>query len=65
MARDIVGENLVAERSAFTFLWDKGGEEIRDPFVYSPNFIANVADLIQQHERQVSVTLLISPAGLT
>ena len=56
MARDIVGENLVAERGAFTFSRDKGGEEIP---VYSPNFIAKVAYIIHQHERQVSVTLLI------
>ena len=60
MLRDRVGENLVAERGAFTFSWDKGGKEIRDvPFVYSPNFVAKVADIIQQHEGQVSVTLLI------
>ena len=58
MAHEIVGENLVTERSAFTFSRDKG-EEIRGvPFVYTPNFNAKVADTIQQHKRQVLVTLL-------
>ena len=43
-----VGENLVAERGAFTFSRDKGGEEIRGvPFVYTPNFIAKVVEIIQ------------------
>ena len=60
MACEIVGENLVAERGAFTFLWESGGEEIRDvSFVYCPNLIAKVADIIQQHKRQVSGTTQI------
>lgn len=47
MAKGIVGDNLVAERGAFTFSLEKGGEEIRDvPFVYCPNLIAKMADLI-------------------
>lgn len=52
MADEIVGDNLVAERGAFTFSVDKGGEMIRDvPFVYCPNLIAKVADTVQHHER--------------
>ena len=51
MAHEIVGEILVAERGVFTFSLDKA-EEIRGiPFVYCPNLIAKVADIIQQHER--------------
>ncbi len=51
MASSIVGENLIAERGAFSFTRDNGGEEIRAaPFVYVPNLIAKVADIINQHE---------------
>ncbi len=52
MANDIVGENLVAERGAFSFSQDIG-EVIRAvPFVYVhvPNLIAKVADIIHRHE---------------
>ncbi len=51
MANDIVGENLVAERGAFSFSQDIGGEVIRAVlFVYVPNLIAKVADIIHWHE---------------
>ena len=54
---DIVVENLVAERGAFTVSQDKGRQEIRDvQNVYSLNLITMVADIIQQHYSQVSVT---------
>lgn len=55
LAKDILGDNLVlvAEKGAFTFTVDKK-EEIREvPFVYLPNFIAAVADIVAQHDRQV------------
>lgn len=75
MAKGIVGESLIGEKGAFTFTVDKK-EEIREiPFVYYPNFIAVVAEIVYKHERQVSLihicTLLIcythtsSPSGLT
>lgn len=45
---------MAAERGAFTFPAEKGGEEIREvPFVYIPNLIAKIADAVTQHERQV------------
>ena len=51
LAKEIVGDNIVAERVAFSFPVDNG-EEIREvPFVYIPNFIAKVADVVAQHER--------------
>ncbi len=54
LAKEIVGDNMVSENGAFTFPSDKGGEEIKEvPFVYVPNFIAKVADVISQHERYV------------
>lgn len=54
LAKEIVGDNIVSERGAFTFPTEKGGEEIREvPFVYVPNFIAKVADVASQHERYV------------
>lgn len=51
MADTIRGDDLRAEKAAFTFSVDKG-EELREvPFVYFPNFIARVADIIHQHKR--------------
>ena len=49
LAKEILGDNLVAEKGAFTFPSDDGGEV---PFVYFPNFIATVADLVERRERQ-------------
>ena len=44
---------VVAEKGAFSVSTDHG-EEIREvPFVYYPNLIAKIADLVGQHERQV------------
>ena len=54
MAKDITGDNIVAEKGAFTFSVDKGGEEVREvPFVYLKNLIAAVADTVAQHKRHV------------
>ena len=40
LAKDLVGDNIVAELGAFTFKRDGGGEEIREvPFIYVPNLI--------------------------
>ena len=55
LAKDIVGENLIAEKGAFTFSVGKV-EEIREvPFVYCPNIIAKVADTVHHHERCVDL----------
>ena len=52
MANEIVGDNIEAEKGAFTFSHGKG-EEIRDaPFVYCPNLISKVSDMVYHHERQ-------------
>ncbi len=52
MARDITGDDLVAEKGAFTFALDSGRDEIREvPFVYKPNFIAAIANLVDKHEK--------------
>ena len=49
---EIVGDNIVAEIGAFTFNLKDGGEEIREaPFVYVPNLIRKVADVIEQHSK--------------
>jgi len=51
IANAIVGDNLVAERGAFPFSQDNGGEVIRAvPFVHVPHLIAKVADIIHWHE---------------
>ncbi len=52
MARDITGDDLVAEKGAFTFALNGGRDEIREvPFVYKPNFIAAIANLVDKHEK--------------
>ena len=54
MAKEIVGDDVEAERGAFSFPSQKGGEIIKEvPFVYVPNLIRKIADVISQHERQV------------
>ena len=56
LVKDILGDSLqlVAEKGAFTFTVDKK-EVIREvPFVYLPNFIAAVADIVAQHDRHVA-----------
>ena len=51
LAKTITGDDLVAEKGAFTVSTDKG-EEVREvPFVYHPNLIVKVADIVNQHER--------------
>ena len=52
LAKGIVGDNLKAERAPFSFSTDRNKEEIREiPFVYRPNLIAAIADIVAQHER--------------
>ena len=51
IAKEIVGDRIVAEKGAFTFPMDKGGEEIAEvPFVYCRNLIATVADTVEKHK---------------
>ena len=52
LAKSIVGENLVAEIGAFTKRLDGGGEEICEvTFVYIPNLIIKVTDLVEKHRQ--------------
>ena len=52
LVKDIVGDNIVAEVGAFTFSPKDGGEEIREvPFVYVPNLVRKVADVIEEHSK--------------
>lgn len=51
LAKEILSDNLVAEKGAFTVPADEGvgGEKIVEvPFVYFPNFIATVADIVDR-----------------
>ena len=49
-----MGDNVAAEKGAFTFPAEKGGEVIKEvPFVYVPNLIKKITDVVSQHERQV------------
>ena len=52
LAKEIVDQTIVAECGAFTFSLERGRTEIREvPFVYRPNLIAAIADLVDQHHR--------------
>ena len=53
LAQTIIGDDLIAEKGAFTVTTNRGEEITEVPFAYHPNFIAKVADLVSQHERQV------------
>ena len=49
--KKIVGDNITAEKGAFTFSMDKRGKEIKEvPFVYQPNLIATVSDYVEKHK---------------
>ncbi len=51
LASGIVGDNFRAEMGPFT-IHHKDGDEIHEvPFVYVPNLIAKVADMIASYER--------------
>ena len=59
LAKSIVGENVVAEMGAFTKQLDGGGEEICEvPFVYIPNLIIKVSDLVEKHRQYANNTSL-------
>ena len=52
LAKEVIGDNLQAERAPFSFSKDGGGEEIREvPFVFVPNLIRKVADVVAHNER--------------
>lgn len=52
LAKEIIGDNMVAEMGAFAFKRDGDGEEIKEvPFVYVPNLVKKVADKIEEHRR--------------
>ena len=56
LAREIIGDNLQAEKAPFSFTKDGGGEEIREiPFVFVPNLIRKVADVVAHNERYAQV----------
>lgn len=49
MAAEIIGHDPVAEKAGFTVTVEKG-EEIKElPFVYFPNLIQKISDIIHQH----------------
>ena len=52
LAQEIIGDNLHAENAPFSFSKDGGGEEIREvPFVFVPNLVRKVADVVAHNER--------------
>lgn len=63
MAKTIVGDNLVAERGAFTFPHN-GGEVVKEAaFVYCPNLIAKVTDIVEHH-RQAFIIIQVDTCNL-
>lgn len=59
LVKDVVGDNFRAESGAFTFSSGRGSlTEIREvPFVYVPNLIAKVADMIVSYQRYQKSTV--------
>ena len=52
LAKDLLGDNLIATVGPFTCKSDGGGEEIKEvPFGYFPNLIRKVADVIDKHKK--------------
>jgi hypothetical protein len=52
LAKEVLGDNMVAELGAFTCKREGGGELIREvPFAYVPNIIRRSTDLIEDHRR--------------
>ena len=50
LARTLCDENVQAEMSPFTSSLDGDGQQIREvPFVYVPNIIRKIADIIEHH----------------
>ena len=49
LAKEITGDSMEAERGAFLFSLEKGIRAV--PFVYVPNLICKVADLLTHNER--------------
>ena len=57
IAKDLLGDNLVATEGVFTTKRDGGGEEIiQVPFAYVTNIIRKAADMIEHHRRYQSLT---------
>ncbi len=53
LAKEIAGNDLVAERAALS-VSVSGGEEIREvPFVYFPNLMNAIGDIVDRHQRYV------------
>ncbi len=50
----------MAERGAFTFSADNG-EQIKEvPFVYSPNLMITIAELVDKHDRWYTISIYVS-----
>ena len=50
---------MVAERGAFSFPTDKGGEVVKEvSFVFIPNLIRKIADVVAEHERYLATTII-------
>ena len=51
-AKEMIGNNLVAESAPFTFSLKGGGLEVRAaPYVYVPNLETKVVQLLEKNER--------------
>lgn len=59
MAKDLgSGENLVAEAAPFTFHSNDTDEICKVPFVYVPNLIAKVADMVAAYQGYSNIAFL-------
>ncbi len=58
LAKEIAGGDLVAEKAPFSVSTGSGLEEMKEvPFVYFPNLMKVIGDIVDRHQRFV---LLVS-----
>ena len=58
IAKELMGDNLVAEAAPMSFGLKEGGEEIRAaPFAYTPDLVAKVIQLLEQNMKKLEMFL--------
>ncbi len=56
LAKEIAGDDLVAEKAPFSVSTSSVLEEVKEvPFVYFPNLMKVIGDMVDRHQRFVVV----------
>ncbi len=60
LAKEIAGNDLVAEKAPFSVSTSSGSEGMKEvPFVYFPNLMKVIGEIVDRHQRFVLVSLEI------